>query len=518
MSQRGWEVTLASTNNGDMSWMPEFARYTPDIFVLHNFLKQADFPRFLHYLIRSRRPDVVMLTQSEMGYLLLPYLRAICPEPAYVDYTHMEEIYWKNGGYPRYAAGSQSLLELNIVSSHHLEQWIQSRGADPARIEVCYTNIDPDKWSPSADDRQRVREEFGIGPETIVILYAGRICTQKQPRVFTRVMEELAKRKLDFFTLVAGDGENRTWMESTIAKQGLQQRVRMLGAVSNERVRQLMSASDIFFLPSLWEGIALSIFEAMSMQLAVVGSDVGGQKELVTEDCGLLHPRGGEEEEAGWYADSMSRLISDPQACRAMGRAARQRICELFHIDQMGERMASLLERAIRLKREQPRLPIDPYFGLECVTRAVEFMRLQSLCDHLWAERMQVQGKAIVVPEEEPRRLIDKQHLPSVESELRIVENCISWRFYQRLQKNPLYRLAARMNLVKPWVPSPPDDPPERRLARINATRYFQWIMLLRRAPFYRPLRAVARLVLGRRPVASEQVQNSGSPTVRELP
>jgi glycosyltransferase involved in cell wall biosynthesis len=49
-----------------------------------------------------------------------------------------------------------------------------------------------------------------------------------------------------------------------------------------------MAATDIFFLPSQWEGIALTLFEAMAMQLVPVAADVGGQRELVTPDCGFL--------------------------------------------------------------------------------------------------------------------------------------------------------------------------------------------------------------------------------------
>ncbi len=61
-----------------------------------------------------------------------------------------------------------------------------------------------------------------------------------------------------------------------------------VGALPNPRLRDLMAAADILFLPSAWEGIAQSIYEAMAAGLVVVGADVGGQRELVTPDCGYL--------------------------------------------------------------------------------------------------------------------------------------------------------------------------------------------------------------------------------------
>ncbi len=81
-----------------------------------------------------------MMSNSEMGYHVLPYLRVHCPGPAYVDLSHMEEPWWKNGGHPRYGAGSQAMLDLNIVVSDHLKSWQVRQGADPERIEVCYVS------------------------------------------------------------------------------------------------------------------------------------------------------------------------------------------------------------------------------------------------------------------------------------------------------------------------------------------------------------------------------------------
>ena len=311
--------------------MPQFARRTPDIFALHHFIRLCDYPRFLRYLIGSRQFDVVLITNSEAGYLLLPYLRAHCPGPAYVDYCHMEEEYWKNGGYPRFAAGSQPMLDLNIVSSKHLKDWKVSPGAKPERIEVgLYQHRfrKVEAQSGGAPEAPRRTRPCARG---LVILNACRIMSQKQPRVFAEAMRRLHERKLDFVAFVARNGPDLPWLKKIVAEYGMQNHVRLLGAMPNESVRELMSACDVFlFLPSLQEGIALAIFEAMSMELTVVGADVGGQSELVTPDCGVLLPRSDEHNEAIAYAERLAALIADPEACRQMARRARARIVEFF--------------------------------------------------------------------------------------------------------------------------------------------------------------------------------------------
>ena len=73
---------------------------TTDLFPLAHVAGRHDFPRLLDYLIDSRRPDVVMISQTELGYRLLPYLRSRHLGPAYVDLCHSETEEWYEGGFP----------------------------------------------------------------------------------------------------------------------------------------------------------------------------------------------------------------------------------------------------------------------------------------------------------------------------------------------------------------------------------------------------------------------------------
>jgi glycosyltransferase involved in cell wall biosynthesis len=393
LTRRGWEVTVATTLKGDLPWLPSFARYTPDIFILHHFLRLADYPRFLRYLIQSRQVDIVLVSNSELGYLLLPYLRACFPDVAFLDFCHMEQEDWKNGGYPRMAVEYQELLDVNVVSSEHLKQWLVKRGADPQRVRVCYTNIDPTKWHPpDPDRREAIRREFGVNGTVPVILYAGRICTQKQPSVFAHTIRRLSQRAFHFVTLVAGDGPELEWLRSFVKRQGLSGSVRLLGAVANERVQELMVAADIFFLPSQWEGIALSMYEAMACGLPVIGADVGGQRELITPECGVLVARSNEENEAEQYARILGELLQDAGRRREMGQAGRRQVETHFRLEQMGEGLTSLLQEAMRLHVTQPRPVPGLGLGRACAAQAVEYVRLSDVADGLWREREQAQA------------------------------------------------------------------------------------------------------------------------------
>jgi glycosyltransferase involved in cell wall biosynthesis len=389
LTQRGWEVSIATTLAGDSSWFPQFARHTPDIFILPHFLRLVDYPRFLRYLIQSRQVDAVLISNSELGYLLLPYLRSQCPNVMFLDYCHIEEEYWKNGGYPRMAVEYQELLDCNVVSSTHLKEWMVDKGADPQRIQVCFTNIDTNRWRPDPEQRVTVRRELKIEEDVPVILYTGRICAQKQPRVLAETMLRLVRKQIPFIGLIAGDGPDHEWLRSFVKKQKIGDQVHLLGTVSNERVRELMAGADIFFLPSLWEGISLSIYEAMACGLPIVGADVGGQRELVTPECGVLITRSDEPTETEQYAETLALLLQNRERCRDMGQAGRQRVESSFRLEQMGERMMSLVDEAIHLHSTQPRPTPGLGVGRACAVQVVEHLRLVAVTDWLWKEREQ---------------------------------------------------------------------------------------------------------------------------------
>jgi FkbM family methyltransferase len=355
---RGYEVTVAATRLSNNPWQHEFGGLTPDVFALGQFLHPGDFPLFLRYLITSRQPDAVCLSQSLLAYQLLPYLRAYFPQLPFVDYLHMEEDL-VGGGYPRHSLNHRTQLARTGVTSQHLKNWMTSRGAEAGAIEVCTANVDVEKWRRDRFDSAALAAKWKIDRAKPVILYAGRICEQKQPRVFAEVMRRVAKKNPAFTTLVAGDGPDLPWLKEFVERERLKQ-VRFLGALSIDDITELLALADIFFLPSQWEGIALTLFEAMAMSVVPVGAAVGGQPELVTPDCGVLVCRG--PNETGDYTQALLRLLAAPAERSRMAQTARRRVVEKFSIVEMGRRMDAIFRGAkvvAQEKRGENLLPLN---------------------------------------------------------------------------------------------------------------------------------------------------------------
>ena len=441
LAARGWEVTLATTLEGDHGWEPAFTRVTPDVFVLPRLAHLADRTRLLRYLIESRRPDVVLVSNSEFAYRLLPVLRAHCPDPVYVDFCHMEQEEWKSGGYPRFSLLMRGALDRTGVSSQHLKEWMVSRGAERSTIAVVTTNIDVSHWRRDPHARARLRQAWNVGADEPVIVFAARLCEQKRPLALLHTLAALAHRGVAYRAIVAGDGELRPQIEAFVKKNDLGGRIELLGAVAPDAMCDVLSAADVAFLPSRWEGIALALFEAMAMELAVVAADVGGQRELVTPECGVLVPAGTEERDvAGWVA-ALAPLLQDPARRRELGRRARERVASQFQIEQMTDGMIGLFEaaRVARDGSEPARLP-GPLVSA-WTAHAIECLRLSSADPALDTEP---HAGSVAAQR-------DAQGWRSTEARLRRIEASRSWQLVRAAKRSLPYRIFARLRYGADW-------------------------------------------------------------------
>jgi glycosyltransferase involved in cell wall biosynthesis len=349
LTQRGWHVSIITTLPARHAWRVAFAERCNDIVDIGALPTEQQIPALIRALL-ERQPDVMFISHSDLGYAALPIIRVQLPRTVCVDYCHIVEA--DVPGYPAMSVQQHHFLDLQIVSSEQVRNWMLAHGAEAERVRVCTTNIDTAEWSAARYDRTRIRAELNIDPDAPVVLYAGRLERQKQPILASHVFREIISAVPATRVLVAGEGKFGTYMQHSLRRWGIGCHVHMLGSVSNERVRELLAASNIFFLPSEAEGISLAIYEAMAMGVVTVSAAVGGQAELVTADCGVLVPRGPHEQAD--YTAALLRLIREPHTMRTMGEQARQRVQKHFTLSAMGECMHVALHDARHLSAIQP--------------------------------------------------------------------------------------------------------------------------------------------------------------------
>jgi glycosyltransferase involved in cell wall biosynthesis/GT2 family glycosyltransferase len=383
LKAEGWEVTVVATTKAKNVWEEQFRAVTNDVHILRNYVPLADAPRYLRWLIATRQPDVVCVSNSQLGYALLPFLRACFPEIPFVDYVHMEEEYWRSGGYAQDSVRHKNSLALTGVTSNHLKEWMTARGKDDVFVRTVYINIDSDQWRHDANAVPVQRGKYKVPEGFAVILFAGRLTEQKQPDVFAETAEILLTQTKDIFFLIVGDGKMAGCVTALQKKHP--KNVKWLGAVESSEVKDLLNIADILFLPSRMEGVSLAFYEAMAMGVIPVGADIGGQAELVTQECGILLGKTPKAEQAKKYAELLSALLGDAERMSAMKVCSRERVEKHFQLRQMGAAMLAFFEEA---KVTHGRLPLMPFeFAETYVGEIVEQFRLSELAEGLWAKQ-----------------------------------------------------------------------------------------------------------------------------------
>jgi len=369
----GWIISIVTTASSSDPWLYEFEKRTPYVFILPNFIPIKDYPRFLCYLTQSRNFDVIFIQGSYEGYRLLPTLSRLFPSIPILDFLHLVTPDWMQGGFPRLSLLYRDFLDLSFTSCKQLRDWMVEAGGNANQLVVCYIGVDPEIWKPELSKREQVRAELGIEINDIVILYAARLEAQKQPDIFAETLCKLAEKGVRFHALVAGEGSLMAQLKEQLYECRLQDRVHILGSVPTEKMPAIMAASDILFLPSHNEGISQAIYEAMACGLVVVGAQVGGQGELVSEDCGILRSPASLQDETTEYTNILRQLISDTPRRQQMSQASRKHIRDKFTLDQMGECTLSNLSTTIANKKRNSPKPVTE-FEKQSIIREVQYL------------------------------------------------------------------------------------------------------------------------------------------------
>lgn len=174
------------------------------------------------------------------------------------------------------------------------------------------------------------------------LMTVGRLTPVKNQAMLLRVLRRLP----DTVTLfVVGEGVERSALESLARELDIEHRLVLAGEVT--AIRASLTTSAIFLLSSHYEGLPVSILEAMSAGLPVVATAVGGVPEAVLDgETGFVTPRGDETA----FADRIRRLLEDPEMAQRMGQAGRRHYLAHYTPERFHREVAAVYE-AVRENR-----------------------------------------------------------------------------------------------------------------------------------------------------------------------
>ena len=203
------------------------------------------------------------------------------------------------------------------------------RSAD--KIEVLYLGIGD--APPVTRSREEVRESLGVSGSTHLVVSVARLAPQKSLEV---LFDALRVVRSDVRLAVIGEGPLRDELERYVRTAGLSEKVIMLGF--RDDVADHLAAADVFCLSSIWEGVPLAAQEAILLGTPVVGTDVGGMRELISNKVsGRLVP----SRDHDALAAAIDEILGDPARAKGYAEAALGSLKERFSTERMLTRLRS---------------------------------------------------------------------------------------------------------------------------------------------------------------------------------
>jgi glycosyltransferase involved in cell wall biosynthesis len=193
----------------------------------------------------------------------------------------------------------------------------------PGRTSLLRRGIDTELFDPARRDRARLQTQYGVSPDRLVLLFAGRIDGGKDVLTLARSARLLLDRGLPVHTICAGEGS-----QIQAVRDLLGDRVSLPGQVSQNELAWLYASADLFVFCSQIEVFPNVILEAKSSGLPVVVSANGGSAVLVNHLPVSAEANGvalASNEPEQW-AREIELLLRAPERRRAMGQAARRSI------------------------------------------------------------------------------------------------------------------------------------------------------------------------------------------------
>lgn len=229
-----------------------------------------------------------------------------------------------------------------VVLNEEMQRELTAIGYQKGKIVAIANGVDAAIYHP-AENRSELRHALGF-PEGKIIVYTGRILfVQKRIDWLVRAVAKIDGDQ-KFSLHIIGDGPDAGLLKRLCGRLRLDGRVHMLNAVAS--TAPFLQAADIFILPSEYEGLSNALLEAMSSGLAVVATDIPGNRDLVVDGVtGILVPPGDES----MLIEAIQRLLDGGERAASMGAKAREQVCQKYSLEIMAQKHIALYGRLIKM-------------------------------------------------------------------------------------------------------------------------------------------------------------------------
>lgn len=244
-----------------------------------------------------------------------------------------------------------------ITVSNAMKDDLQVHGWPGDKIRVVWNGVDPDVYDPSSvsqQERESLRQRYGIGADENMILFVGRLVHVKGVEELVQAMPHILSEFPNTKLVILGKGELEGVLHNLVRDLGLRDRVILRTEFVSERERIIhYAAADVCVFPSIYEPFGIVSLEAMAMERPVVvgARGVVGFREQVIpsgeNQCGM-HVDGSNPLDIAW---GVKEVLRDPDRARRMGRNGRRRVLEEFTWRRAAEKTLEVYGQLIQVQR-----------------------------------------------------------------------------------------------------------------------------------------------------------------------
>jgi glycosyltransferase involved in cell wall biosynthesis len=229
-------------------------------------------------------------------------------------------------------------IQTLIAASKGTMQNAIKEGVSPSKIQVIPNGVDFFEVHPG--DREKVRKKLHVKEHELLLVAVGRLVYEKGHEFLIKAMVDVVKEFPNAKAVICGIGSLHDELSALIKSHSLENHVQLIGLWDD--IPQLLSAADMFVLPSRWEGLSIALLEGMMAELPILATKVEGVEEALQDGVnGLLVAPGDSQA----LSRGILQLLSNPEMREQMGQAAHQQVLQGYTINAMCEQYLKVMEK-----------------------------------------------------------------------------------------------------------------------------------------------------------------------------
>ncbi len=315
-------TTLPSTND----LRNEFTNVVSEYYDLTTFLDSSDYLSFVDYIIDSRKVDTIYVSNSKIGYYMLPFIKNKYSNIKTVDYIHSIDPKDLQGGFGRCSKDVDDYIDKTYCCNNFTKKELKEK-FNKENVETLYIGTDEKRFDKTKFNKEQLKQKYNIPSNKKIITFIARLSEEKRPELFVKISKKLLETRNDVHFVIAGDGNLYKKVRSSINKN-----FTMLGSINIPE--EIYAISDITVNCSSLEGLALTSYESLAMEVPVISTSVGGQKELIDDTVGGIvefNPKN-ETKEIKDYVDKINNVLDNLEI---LSKNCRKKILEGFTLNHI---------------------------------------------------------------------------------------------------------------------------------------------------------------------------------------